>query len=221
MRLFLSRLHFPVTTLGPGRRVGIWFRGCSLRFPGCVSADTWAPERGATTVEAVLDSIAPWLAVADGITISGGEPFEQVDALASLLRAIRERAKAACDVLMYSGFAWERIAAQVSEWPALVDALISDPFRAEAGQTLVWRGSDNQRMHLLTELGRARCAQWVDAPRTSLPQGLDVFFEDGEVWMAGIPEPGTLDKLREQLATTGLQSTTSQARDAGTAPIFA
>ena len=39
----LNRVHFPVTALGPGRRVGIWLQGCSIRCPGCMSLDTWAP----------------------------------------------------------------------------------------------------------------------------------------------------------------------------------
>ena len=50
----LSRLHFPVTTLGPGRRIGIWFQGCSIRCPGCISADTWAFRTAAAMVTDVL-----------------------------------------------------------------------------------------------------------------------------------------------------------------------
>ena len=59
MRMRLSRLHHPVTTLGPGRRAGIWFQGCTIRCPGCMSVDTWPrrPERN-VTVTSVLD----WLA---------------------------------------------------------------------------------------------------------------------------------------------------------------
>jgi anaerobic ribonucleoside-triphosphate reductase activating protein len=76
----LSRLHFPVTTLGPGRRIGIWLQGCSIRCPGCISADTWAAAQGQTTTEAVVDAIILWLPDAEGITVSGGEPFDQPEA---------------------------------------------------------------------------------------------------------------------------------------------
>ena len=54
-RIALSRIHFPVTTLGPGRRIGIWFQGCSIRCPGCISMDTWAQGRGNTTIEEVVE----------------------------------------------------------------------------------------------------------------------------------------------------------------------
>ena len=100
--LNLSRLHYPVTTLGPGRRVGIWFQGCSIRCPGCVSVDTWAAGQGGTTVSAVLAAVSPWLVTADGVTISGGEPFDQVDALLALLRGLRSAG--AEDILVYSGY---------------------------------------------------------------------------------------------------------------------
>src|SRR4051794_30769668 len=102
----LSRIHFPLTTLGPGRRIGIWLQGCSIRCPGCISLDTWAKGRGATTVDAVLDSVRPWLAAADGITVSGGEPFDQEAALEALLHGLRARTSA--DILVFSGYPLER-----------------------------------------------------------------------------------------------------------------
>ena len=49
--LALSRALFPVTTLGPGRRLGIWFQGCSIRCRGCISVDTWPPGEPATATD--------------------------------------------------------------------------------------------------------------------------------------------------------------------------
>ncbi len=69
MELSLSRVHFPVTTLGPGRRLGIWFQGCSIRCPGCISADTWGPGRRRIALARLLADIQPWLEQAEGITV--------------------------------------------------------------------------------------------------------------------------------------------------------
>ena len=204
MRLHLSRLHFPVTTLGPGRRVGIWLQGCSIRCPGCISADTWAAGLGETTVEAVLETLGPWLEEADGITISGGEPFEQPCALNALLRSL-QAARPGADVLVYSGRPWEKISTLVHAWDGLLDAVISDPFDAGAGQTLAWRGSDNQRMHLLTARARERYDPWTKAP----PAAMDLFFHGGEAWMAGIPAPGFLEAVQRELGRQGLSARTS------------
>ena len=51
----VSRLHFPVTTLGPGRRAAIWLQGCSIHCRGCVSRDTWAPAASMTGTAVVAD----------------------------------------------------------------------------------------------------------------------------------------------------------------------
>jgi len=168
----------------------------------------------------VLEAVTPWITVADGVTISGGEPFQQPEALEMLLHGLRELTSLKIDVLVYSGYPWEHIAPTVERWDGCIDVVISDPFDAQAGQTLLWRGSDNQRMHLLTPLAVDRYQKWIDAPRSALPAALDVFFEDGVVWMAGIPLPGTMEVLRKQLAEAGFSSTTSEARSASFLPIF-
>src|SRR5690606_31060631 len=152
MKVSVSRVHFPVTALGPGRRVGIWFQGCSIRCPGCISADTWATTKPSSTVEDVLTAIRPWLATADGITISGGEPFDQAGALEVLLRGLR--AERAGDILVFSGYPLEALDVHLSRMGGLIDAIVSDPFERTATQSLRLRGSDNQRLTFLTPLGR-------------------------------------------------------------------
>ena len=223
MRIFVSRLHFPVTTLGLGRRAGLWFQGCSLHCPGCVSADTWAHGLGATTLEAVMKTLTPWLAEADGVTISGGEPMEQPEALEELLAALRSGMRADQDVLLYSGQAWEKIAPQMASWRQGPDALICDPFLQSSAQTLMWRGSDNQRLVPLTALGRRRYEPWLHALREEGPKALDLFFDGDSVWMAGIPDAGSLAALQQALAAAGFSSTTSAAEHSPTLspPVFA
>lgn len=195
----ISRLHFPVRALGPGERIGIWFQGCSIRCPGCISLDTWTTGRGLTTVETVLAAVEPWLPFATGFTISGGEPFDQPKALMVLLAGLREMH--AGDILVYSGHAFEKL--PVDEFSGLLDALISDPLRLDRSQELPLRGSDNQRLHLLTELGREKFSYAV-AP-TGAEHALDVMFDDdsGDVFLAGIPRRGDLVRLQRILEQSG------------------
>lgn len=209
MRLALSRIHYPVSTLGPGARIGIWFQGCSIRCPGCISLDTWAPNRGGTTVGEVVDAIAPYLCDADGITISGGEPFDQPEALRELLKRIRDRHRG--DLLVYSGFPLEELTDLLSTFNGLIDGLITDPFRADQPQTHALRGSDNQRLFCLTEMGRARFETY-DRPLRPEERTLDVMFDDetGAVFMAGIPRPGDMRKLTEYLAALGHAASSSE-----------
>lgn len=169
--------------------------------------DTWATGRHETTVDAVLHSIDPWLIQADGVTISGGEPFDQPDALRELLVGLR--ARSSTDVLVYSGHALERLA--LDPFDGLIDALISDPFRIEQPQTLTLRGSDNQRLTCLTPLGHARLGQF----RHKLSSGertLDIMFDDpdGQVFLAGIPARGDLRRLAALLEGQGHTISTTE-----------
>lgn len=210
MKLFLSRMHFPVHRLGPGRRVGIWFQGCSIRCPGCISVDTWDAGRGATTVEAVMEAASPWLTQADGVTVSGGEPFDQPEALSELLKRVRASTKA--DVLVYSGYSRDELGDRLGGLAGLIDALITERFVAEAPQTMLLRGSDNQRLHYLSSLGEERFRSY-ERPFDVSDIALDVMFgDDGEVWMAGIPRRGDLQRLSALLRTGGHIATTTEGR---------
>jgi len=203
----LSRLHFPVTTLGPGRRVGIWFQGCSIRCPGCISIDTWATNTPKIAVAQVLDLVLSW--PADGVTVSGGEPFDQPEALFEFLSGLREH-RPDCDVLAYSGYPVERL--ETSPCLALIDALISDPFQAEQSQSLALRGSDNQRLHFLSERGRQRF-QTFERLRNTSDDTLDLVSDaDGTIWLAGIPQRGALESLKNLLQTQGTVIATTEGK---------
>ena len=201
-------MHFPVTALGPGARIGVWFQGCSIRCPGCVSLDTWAHDRGRSTVDAVLHAISPSLATADGITVSGGEPFDQPEALFGLLAAWR--AVHAGDILVYSGYSLENLAPSLARFENLIDALITDPFRNDLPQTLALRGSDNQRLVTLTPLGEERFRSY-ERPLAPKDRSFDIMFDDetGGAFLAGIPRPGDMARLTELLREAGHLATTS------------
>ena len=201
----LNRVHFPVTTLGPGRRIGLWIQGCSIRCTGCVSRDTWAtrPEMRVRVAE-LVERLGPWLAQADGVTVSGGEPLDQPDALRCLLTALRDRF--AGDLLVYTGHGSEHVFGRHAWIASAADVVISEPYLPSAGASRIWRGSDNQRVHLLTSLGRQRFGDDADARNWQMQRTLDVCVNDGEVWMAGIPRAGDLQRLRLALRSRGYEA---------------
>lgn len=209
----ISRLHYPITTLGPGKRVGIWFQGCSIRCPACISADTWAPGRGTTSVAEVLDAAKGWLSDANGVTISGGEPFDQPDALVELVTGLKAGSDA--DILVYTGHPLERVQPILSRLPDLIDAIISDPYLIEAPQTKALRGSDNQRLTLLTALGHSRFASF-EREYDDNDRWFDIMVEpSGDVWLAGIPGKGDFEKLKSLLSLKHHKITTTQDRSHG------
>ncbi|GGM76360.1 4Fe-4S cluster-binding domain-containing protein [Dactylosporangium sucinum] len=203
----LARVFFPVTALGPGRRLGVWFQGCPIACPGCMSRDTWAADGGAEVPESWF--AAAWAAAlaggATGLTVSGGEPTEQPSALLHLLRVVRSAphpADGPADVLVYTGRELDEFAALVPGGPDLVDALITGPYRTAEPTTLVWRGSANQRLHLLSDLGRERYAGFV-AHQPERPP-MQVVVGDDDVHYVGVPRPGTLNHMERLLRTSGV-----------------
>lgn len=204
----ISRVHFPVTTLGPGNRIGIWFQGCSIRCPGCISVDTWDNKSGLMSSADLLSQINISMRDADGVTISGGEPFDQPEGLLAVLNGLVLEAHQ--DVLVYSGYPFEKISSTAAFESGRIDALISDPFDISKPQNLALRGSDNQRLHLITELGRKKFISY-DRPRKKSDLSLDVMFDaDGSVWLAGIPKRGDMQKLQELLRLQGHLIATSE-----------
>ena len=170
--------------------------------------DTWAQERGNTTVDEVANAISQWSTAADGITISGGEPFDQPDALFALLAQIRSQTEA--DILVFTGYPWATIGRMFPPLPPSIDALVTGPFDINERQTLALRGSDNQELHLITDKGRARFAVF-ERLATEQDRSVDVMFDDnGDVWFAGIPARDDFRRLQELLESTGATLSTSE-----------
>jgi uridine kinase len=94
-----------------------------------------------------------------GLTLTGGEPFEQGEALAPLAQAARRRG---LTVWAYSGYLFEELLGN----PLLrhCDVLVDGPFeRDKRDPDLPWRGSANQRLINVQEELLARAAAGVIA----------------------------------------------------------
>lgn len=137
---------------GPGSRFVLWFQGCSLGCAGCFNPGTHAPtSQDRRTVDVLVDEILSQGDAIEGITLSGGEPFQQPDAALALVSAVR--ARSALSILIFSGYTLEEIRA-MPQGPAIleqIDVLVDGRYepRQRLGRGL--RGSANQRIHLLSE----------------------------------------------------------------------
>jgi len=204
MELKLARVHYPITVLGPGRRIGIWLQGCTIGCSGCMSQDTWDPTLGeAIDTNELCDVIlaARTDAALDGVTISGGEPFQQVEALRELCSELRRR-WSDIDILVYSGYPLARLKRLYVDVLDLVDAVIAEPYMASRPTELPWRGSANQSLTLLSARARVRYAIGISQTK---PPRLQVAVDGEGVWIAGIPRRGDLDRMRDDLGRRGLE----------------
>lgn len=209
MNISVNKAHFPVTVLGPGRRIGIWLQGCSIGCKGCVSQDTWDKDPArAMTVAQLLD----WCEQTthghfSGVTISGGEPFEQPAALAALLdglHAWRNKIPADFDILCYSGYPLATLQKKHADILARLDAIIPEPYVDKLPLTRLWRGSSNQPLVPLSERGKERFAQYLDATSDSTGKRIQTMVDGQQVWFVGIPGRGDMEALEASCAARGV-----------------
>jgi anaerobic ribonucleoside-triphosphate reductase activating protein len=210
--LQLNKAHWPVTVLGPGRRIGLWVQGCAIHCRGCVSQDTW-PRDPSKTI-AVQDILAWCRRVTgdtlDGVTISGGEPFEQPSGLRALLAGLHGWRRATgldFDILCYSGYPLKTLEREHGKLLALLDAIIPEPYADGLPQGNVWRGSRNQPLVPLSERGRVRFERYVDAEADAGGKRMQAAVEGGRVWMIGIPGRGDMAAVEALCASRGLALT--------------
>lgn len=136
---------------GPGVRAVLWLQGCSLGCPGCYNPATHESATGELREpSAVVAELAGLADAIEGVSISGGEPFEQPEALLELVREIR--AATSLSVLVFSGFTLEELRSQPLAPAVLehVDVLIDGRYQAPQRLARGLRGSHNQRIQLLT-----------------------------------------------------------------------
>lgn len=104
-------------------------------------------------VAALVAEVTAVRGLIEGVTLLGGEPFEQAAALASFASGVR-----ALDlsVLTFSGYRLEELRARrdsgVDALLAATDVLVDGRYEATRPETeRLWVGSTNQRFHYLTE----------------------------------------------------------------------
>lgn len=137
---------------GPGCRAVVWVQGCLRECPGCFNTESWSFEINQLVS---VDSLAEKILSNprdQGVTFSGGEPFWQAPALASLARKVKA---AGLNVMSFSGFTLEQLQSEYA--PAgskdlleQLDILIDGPYI----QSLAINSPDspvsssNQRVHV-------------------------------------------------------------------------
>ena len=199
----VSRIGGPITVLGPGTRVVLWVQGCTVGCIGCASTDTWAAEGGfAWGIRDLADELLDTAARigATGITVSGGEPFQQADALAELLAIMRaEWPNGEPDVLIFSGYAGRAAKRRSATLWSAADIIVAGPYRANRRSAHPLLGSDNQTIEILTTLGAERIEEI-----TGVARPLQVGMQDGNLVVVGMPDPDDLDRLRFALVARGV-----------------
>ncbi len=150
-RIHLFRLYHNSTVDGFGRRSVVQVAGCSIRCPGCYIPETHQRANGKlVSIDEIVREIDERRDLHDGVTILGGEPFDQATSLKILVEKLKAKNY---HVAVYSGYTLENLLARndesVNRILAQIDLLIDGAFdrnlTKDAGE---YRGSSNQRLIL-------------------------------------------------------------------------
>lgn len=192
----IARMLYPIESLGPGKRLCIWVCGCGRRCARCANPELqYADPEKEIDLKEFISLIVPQLRLADGVTISGGEPFDQTVELAELVKAVRRYTE---DILIFTGYTRQALESrhdaatdQVLKTTAvLIDGEYID--EQNLGDTL--RGSSNQQIHYLSEKFRSKYEPYLKSGR----KVQNVATSSG-VFSIGIHNRGFMDALQDNL----------------------
>lgn len=138
---------------GIGLRYSIYFAGCRHYCHGCHNPESWRADRGNLLTEAYFQQIIAEIngnPLLDGVTLSGGDPFYDPEALLSFIKRLKSETKQ--NIWCYTGYTYEELLLDpvMKASLAYIDVLVDGKFvREQMDPTLYFRGSKNQRVLLL------------------------------------------------------------------------
>ena len=198
--MYIARILYPVKVLGPGNRVGIWMVGCKHGCKGCSNPELWEfQEKYKTSLETVLaliEQIAKDNTI-DGFTITGGDPFEQPEALNKMLSQLQTFSS---DILVYTGFEYATIQKEHSDILSLVSVLIDGKYEEEKNNSSCLIGSDNQKIYYLDETVKSIYEKYINETKNQIQN----FTSKDGIISVGIHKPNYQQELDIAVKKKGL-----------------
>lgn len=183
------RIHYflkKTTALGPGVRTAIWLQGCEKNCFGCMSPETKAIDGGyVVDIDRLIDLVLTVEGI-EGVTISGGEPFLQIEALYYLLNEIRKNSN--LSVIVYTGYTISQLKSMNNDLVdcmlnSLIDILIDGEYIERMNDGIALKGSSNQVVHFLSD-------KYINQKEiyNSENRRADIIISGTDALLVGIPE---------------------------------
>ena len=176
--LQIGNIESHSTIYGPGSRFVIWTQGCNLACPGCWNQQFWEANGGRTiAIEALVEEIRLTEDI-EGITLLGGEPFQQLDAVVSLVDAVKSLG---LSVFLYTGYNKKEFSELMWQCYYKSDIVVSGRYLEKKRSTTVqWRGSSNQVIDFPTK-------RYSNIEIKSVRQ-IEYHMVDGQLRVYGYPD---------------------------------
>lgn len=170
---------------GPGARCCLWLQGCTLGCPGCFNPETHDFKND---MDYSVSEVFGWIKDAErlndveGLTVSGGEPLQQPEALIELLELVRDNTH--LSTIIFTGFSYEEVESMpcFKRLARLIDVLIAGRYvegmRVKSGFT----GSANKTIHNLSRRYEAHDLEIV-------PISEVIISREGALSITGVEPP--------------------------------
>lgn len=135
---------------GVGIRTTLFVTGCTHNCFNCFNADIQDFQAGQPWDDEAMNTLLSYVKDEQvrGLTLLGGEPFQNVPTLTEVVRQVRE-AVPEKDIWVYSGYVWKDLMADPTklELLQLCDVLVDGPYVDHLRDPMLqFRGSSNQRI---------------------------------------------------------------------------
>lgn len=183
-RLSKSRVN------GPGVRFVVWVQGCTLRCSGCWNSGTWDPTVGiGVTADDLIQQILSTEGT-EGVTFTGGEPFQQARVLADVAEAVQ---RAGLSVFVFTGYTLDEVKQKGADAQRLLqhtDTLVMGRYiQSLAIEDRPWLASSNQVIYHQTTRHAAESLVELCEMRIG---------PDGDITVTGFPSFALLSSLTRE-----------------------
>jgi len=179
---------------GPGVRSVVWVQGCRRNCPGCINPQTHLHKAVKLLNPIELGKRLCQIRQTNGITLSGGEPFEQAKACGILAETVKNQGK---NVMVFTGFPFEQLITSqnvdVRHFLRYIDLVVAGPYIQKlACESRLWQASSNQTVHFLTP-NLSRYLPWQDK------EVFEINTYGNQLMYTGFPDRQDMKWLKETL----------------------
>jgi len=175
---------------GHGVRAVVWVQGCHFHCPGCFNPENQTfTKKNLVPVSELANKILMIEGI-EGVTFSGGEPFNQAAALTELAAILQEHG---LTVMIFTGYTYKELkTGNRASWNALLshaDMLVSGRFiqeKAIKGISLI--GSSNQEIVSIT--GK------IAKPEGNSTPTIEIKITPHGIYITGFPTPALIAKIK-------------------------
>jgi anaerobic ribonucleoside-triphosphate reductase activating protein len=164
---------------GPGERFTLWTQGCSKGCKNCFNPETWSFSSNRIMSVREIFNIIKDLDVS-GVTITGGDPFEQPEELFDLLLLLEEL-NLSKGVIVFTGYTIDEINKDflLRKSLSLIDVLIDGRYIDDQRISSGLRGSENQNIIYFSDK--------VLPEELEIDQSVEIGLESDCIYVTGFP----------------------------------